>query len=138
MNHYVLGFAFSSDLERVILIQKRKPDFQHGKLNGVGGKIEASDTSAENAMMREFSEETAVYIGAWTNFVTMTGPDWKCLCFFTILSNSVFDSAKTAEHEFIVRCKVNDLPAACMRNLHWLIPMALNWDQTCREVIYSA
>jgi len=40
MTKYVLGFTFDLDRERVVLIEKKKPDFQFLKWNGVGGKIE--------------------------------------------------------------------------------------------------
>lgn len=138
MKRYVLGFAFSPTLEKVVLIQKRKPEFQHGKFNGVGGKIEEGETPAE-AMKREFEEETTVNCGEarWTQYVTMDAPDWICFCFFTILSQVEFDKAITATTEFIVKSSVGELPTGCMRNLHWLIPMALNWDSAVTSVIYN-
>ena len=37
---YVTGFLFSPDKKSVVLINKNRPAFQVGKLNGVGGKIE--------------------------------------------------------------------------------------------------
>jgi 8-oxo-dGTP diphosphatase len=37
---YVLGFMFSSDHSEVALIRKRKPEWQRGKLNGIGGKCD--------------------------------------------------------------------------------------------------
>jgi 8-oxo-dGTP diphosphatase len=57
--HYVNGFMFSPDHQRVALIHKRQPTWQAGYLNGIGGKIELGETAAE-AMVREFSEETGV------------------------------------------------------------------------------
>lgn len=51
---YVCGFAFRG--EEVLLIQKLKPEWQRGKWNGLGGKIEDRETP-HNAMVREFMEE---------------------------------------------------------------------------------
>lgn len=59
MTSYVLGFAFSEDDRSVLLILKNRPAFQAGKWNGVGGKIEPSET-AQQAMVREFREETGL------------------------------------------------------------------------------
>jgi 8-oxo-dGTP diphosphatase len=136
MIKYVLGFAFSKDLQNVVLIQKQKPTFQHGKLNGVGGKIE-SDESADDAMVREFTEETGVTVRNWIPFVTLQGVDWECVCYFTILDKYKFESVQTQEREFIVCTSAISLPTSCMRNIHWLIPMALNWDSTLDRIIYS-
>lgn len=58
---YVLGIMFSEDEERVLAIWKNRPDWQAGKLNGIGGKIEDGETPIE-AMRREFREETG-FIG---------------------------------------------------------------------------
>ena len=40
---YVTGFLFSSDRDRVVLIEKLSPAWQRGLFNGVGGKIEANE-----------------------------------------------------------------------------------------------
>jgi|SRR5580700_9425572 8-oxo-dGTP diphosphatase len=72
---YVMGLAFTPDplpYTRVLMIEKLKPAWQAGKLNGVGGKIDhyleegrggtdyrRLETPLE-AMVREFHEETGV------------------------------------------------------------------------------
>jgi hypothetical protein len=58
-DRYVLGFVFSEDSSRVLLVWKNRPAWQAGKLNGIGGKIEAGETPLQ-AMQREFREETLV------------------------------------------------------------------------------
>lgn len=46
MTNYVVGFAFDANRRHVVLIQKgRGPEELIGKLNGVGGKIEAGESS---------------------------------------------------------------------------------------------
>jgi 8-oxo-dGTP diphosphatase len=57
---YVLGFAFLNGDKDVILIEKTKPDWQKGLMNGVGGKLESYDESSLHAMVREFREETGI------------------------------------------------------------------------------
>ena len=58
---YVVGYCFDPYFEHVVLIEKARPEWQAGKLNGVGGKIEPKETP-RRAMVREFQEEAGVYI----------------------------------------------------------------------------
>jgi 8-oxo-dGTP pyrophosphatase MutT (NUDIX family) len=58
MIQYCLGFARSDD-DCVLLIEKNKPNWQAGLLNGVGGKVEPGEKFV-TAMAREFAEETGV------------------------------------------------------------------------------
>jgi 8-oxo-dGTP diphosphatase len=137
MIQYVLGFAFTRDyagLQRVLLIRKTKPEWQAGKLNGVGGKIEQDDYSAHRAMSREFKEETGLgsQPAAWTRFAVMEfRPDARVHVFVTWFDWKVFKQARTTTDErledyqvdldFINKMKdQNAIP-----NLRWLIPMAL-------------
>lgn len=55
----VLGFAFDNLLTEVVLIEKQKPDFMKGKLNGIGGKLKVNEPIREG-MCREFKEETGI------------------------------------------------------------------------------
>jgi 8-oxo-dGTP diphosphatase len=67
---YVLGFAFTPSRGGVLTIRKTRPKWQAGKLNGVGGKVEEQDWCLEEAMRREFKEETNIDtdVGQWVNF----------------------------------------------------------------------
>ena len=76
MRGYVCGFFFSPDRGRVLLIRKRRPAWQVGRLNGVGGKIEPGESPAQ-AMCREFREEAGLDVGDWQPGVELTGPDWR-------------------------------------------------------------
>lgn len=64
---YVLGFLFNPYTTRVTMIRKTRPEWQKGKLNGIGGKIK-HDESPMDAMVREFEEETGLKVPAdrWT------------------------------------------------------------------------
>lgn len=57
---YVLGFAFNR-FDQVLLIRKERPDWQRGKMNGIGGKVEKNETHLQ-AMRREFVEECGLDI----------------------------------------------------------------------------
>jgi 8-oxo-dGTP diphosphatase len=79
MIHYVLGFGFDSD-RRVALIKKKRPEWQAGRWNGIGGKVELHETSRE-AMAREFYEESGVMIEAenWRKVDLMECTNvWTC------------------------------------------------------------
>ena len=56
---YCLGFMFDPAYERVLLMVKKRPAWQEGLLNGIGGKIESGESCLE-AMNREFFEETGL------------------------------------------------------------------------------
>jgi 8-oxo-dGTP pyrophosphatase MutT (NUDIX family) len=142
----VVGFAFyqlQSDLHlwSVVLMKKKRPDFQSGKLNGVGGKVELGE-SPSRAMVREFEEETGVYVPRekWVHFHSEKHPDNALVHFYsTLLAHS--DKVRTRTDEEIVRLVVEadsygvcDLkysasmygpPIVLMYNLCYLIPMAL-------------
>jgi 8-oxo-dGTP diphosphatase len=65
MRRYVLGFVFDLEYRDVLLIQKARPAWQAGRLNGLGGKMEEGETSYQ-AMERELAEETAGRLGRVT------------------------------------------------------------------------
>ena len=121
IHRYVVGFVFhSTDPIQVLLIIKRRPKWQEGKLNGVGGKIEDGETPLE-AMIRECKEETDIYI-----------EDWKPVCILDdkrVWRVFFFTSKSPEEPRFItderpIWIDSHALPANVLPNLHWLIPMA--------------
>jgi len=61
---YVLGFAFDN-YDAVAMILKQRPKFQLGKWNGIGGHVESTDKSLQDAMSREFKEECGQDIPAF-------------------------------------------------------------------------
>lgn len=56
--HFVLGFAHDQH-GRVLLMQKTRPNWQKGQLNGIGGKVEKGE-DIFHAMTRECKEETGL------------------------------------------------------------------------------
>jgi 8-oxo-dGTP diphosphatase len=126
--NYVAGFMFSADKRHVALIKKSKPDWQKGKLNGIGGKIEDNETASE-AMAREFWEETGWDEEAqnWNHFLTMKGTGWSVI-FFCIVGD--LEQLVTQEEEPIVVIEVSSVTADrtddMIENLPWLIPLAID------------
>lgn len=130
---YVLGFAFSKDREEIVLIEKQKPDWQKGKLNGIGGKIEQSDINQLEAMIREFREETGVDTSPdqWQEFGCMTFENditgFPCKIYlFKMFDNCIY-SCDTMEIEKVLLIDLNYLSDYnLMHNLPVLIPIALS------------
>ena len=124
---YVLGFMFDESLEHFVALRKNKPEWQKGKLNGVGGKVEATDLGYPAAMSREFAEETGVEVPA-TN--------WKPVCnlhfedafvaVFACVGPIDLTNTTTEEEVYVLRAKGNDLPYNALPNLRWLVPMSKN------------
>jgi 8-oxo-dGTP diphosphatase len=123
MTRYVLGFLFSEDMNQVVLILKNRPKWQAGLLNGVGGKVEENE-SLEQAMQREFKEETNVDIDSWTGFAYMEGPDYTIHCFSTVGDVSMIE---TITDEPVMVIPIDRLHTmTIVHNLRWLIPLALD------------
>lgn len=143
--NYVLGFAFNEAKDNVVLIRKAKPNFQRGRINGIGGKIEHQHGAPELpmlAMSREFQEETGVDILAtdWIKFGTIAGPcsndrdAWK-IHLFALFDDRVFDCGTNEQKgETVALYDPWRLPSNVMNNCRWLVPMAL--DQA-RERVFS-
>ena len=123
MKEYCLGFVSSASL--VLLIEKTKPDWQAGKLNGIGGKIEDGETPLE-AMKREWAEETGIDNPEWSPTIQMFEDDWVVYCFKGTLDGLSLKSAEMISETFEEKCflvDANDLPDNVLPNLKWLVPM---------------
>ena len=122
---YVVGLMFDDSSEEVLLIKKKRPKWQDGLLNGIGGKVE-KDESPLDAMIREFEEETGILHYGWEYFATISGADGSwCVFFFKAFSNKIYNAKQTTDEP----CGVywaGDLPQNAISNLTWLIPMALD------------
>lgn len=130
---YVCGFYFRPD--GVVLIRKARPEWQRGKLNGVGGHIEAGETPAE-AMRREFREETGADVEGWAHFATLSGNRWAVHFFGAMAVDDRPVATLTDEDVTLVDWK--KLGDDVIPNLHYLIPMYLRsdrkfWPQDIRE-----
>lgn len=129
---YVVGFLLDRDEKQVVLIRKKRPLWQQGLLNGVGGKIEPEENPLD-AMRREFQEETGAHVETWTHYATMSGPDWTVFCYFAHNSEELTkvktqgdsmdgDAEEVATYYTDLVFDRKDL----IGNVRWLIPLALN------------
>lgn len=133
---YVVGFYFT-DTKKVVLITKMKPEWQKGKMNGVGGHIEEGELPID-AMRREFREETGVEEPI----------DWKLYCyacqdghdgdlyFYHAFGPEIPVRTTTQEPVGVYGLEeLDQLPVHY--NLRWLIPMALDADLKTSRVDYK-
>ena len=127
---YVVGFLFSDDRRWVTLIRKNRPEWQAGKYNGVGGKVEVGE-AVNDAMVREFFEETGVKTKwtDWTEFALLTG-DNATVYVFKATSTKHLSFVKTQTDEEIMNILVKhildaDEPYPVVPNLPALIRLVL-------------
>lgn len=98
MKQYVLGFVLEIATENVLLIEKNRPTAQAGKLNGIGGKIEANE-SPEQAIVREIEEETGLIIEKekWLAVDKFGNENFKIYTFVTCIPDLSLAYSKTDE-----------------------------------------
>jgi 8-oxo-dGTP diphosphatase len=121
MKRYVVGFAFDRFENSVALILKARPDWQKGRFNGIGGHIEEGEMS-DQAMSREWAEETQADDVDWTLFAHLKGTGFEV---FFFRGNTEFrDLECYSEGEEIEIVESGRLPENVISNLRWLIPMA--------------
>ncbi len=111
MINSVVGFYFSEDLSKVVLIRKiSKPGLERheGLLNGVGGKISSEDESLTDCMVREFKEETGKITvdSEWQWYTTEVYPEYTVYFFY---ASGRLDGISTQEEEQIEIHNVADI-----------------------------
>ena len=117
-----VGFYFTPDLERVALIEKLKPNWQKGLLNGIGGKLEPGESPAQ-AMKREFMEEAGLLINDFKQFAALRSNIYTVHFFACTGTNVKNVKTLTEEKVDVYSVKLLD-PKHCVYHLPWMIAMA--------------
>ena len=127
MTNFVVGFMFTPDENKVALIQKNRPAWQKGLLNGIGGKIEPFDVSEKAAICREFEEEAGVktHPEDWFQFATLNVIGVGPVHVFKAVSDNVQHVENKTDEE-INLYDTQNLPSNIIPNLKWLIPLSLD------------
>lgn len=149
---YVMGLSFSEDLSRVVLIKKDRPGRPwHGFLMGLGGRVEAEDyrlptstrearaLASQNAMIREFSEESGICVLDWNWYCSLQGLNigldrdgrqdqpFRVDCYWN--RGPAWRLVRSNEKELVKSYPINYLDRddnpKLFPNMTWLLPMAL-------------
>lgn len=138
MKSFVVGFIFNTTLTRVALVTKTHPEWQKGRINGVGGKIEDGETP-EAAMVREAHEEAGIetVVSDWWEVVTMQRPNVEVYFFACTVADEGMIRSMTEEQ--VAWYDVQTLPTNVINNLRWMIPLAIDRrsDGTVAEVVIT-
>lgn len=140
---FVVGFMFSPDKKQVVLIKKKRPDWQLDKWNGVGGMKEKEDFNSHAAMVREFKEETGVETNCddWKILINLMNENDEKITFFKCFSKD-YNKVKNLTDEEIRVIFVSSVLLAqldkmrgdkvktidLLNNIAWLILLALDND----------
>jgi len=123
MKRWVVGFLFNGG--QVALVAKTHPEWQAGKLNGVGGKVEGDETPLD-AMRREFMEEAGAPVEDWREFAVLN-VEAGAIHFFC--SHGACE-LKSLTEEIVGWHPLSDLGTLpVIPNLRWLIPLALDAEK---------
>ncbi len=136
---YVNGFMICERTRSVLFIQKNRPDFQKGKWNGIGGKVEPGEQLID-AMVREFREESGIETTGewWTSCIHLVQPRYRVhfyRCFVDAFPayrtttdevvrvwdiDAVYDPVRGHEGEVVgYRCPT-------LENMRWIFAMLAN------------
>lgn len=119
-----LLFVFTPGLSEVLLIEKNKPDFHKGLLNGLGGKNLENESDIACAS-RELKEESNLIIPEqnWKYYAHFHWQSWDVPVMAAVYSGKKSE-AKSMEDNTVAWHACQPLPENCISNLTWLIPMA--------------
>lgn len=125
---YVAGFMFNERRDLLALIEKKRPAWQAGRLNAIGGHVEKGETPAQ-AIRREFHEEAGVNHDSWEQTVHLVKPGlWEVYFFRAFTPRVVEVLSQTDEEVKLVTVFDAKNSLYVIDNLKWLIPMQLDQD----------
>ena len=141
ITNYVCGLAFNLNRSYVLLVEKKRPIWHAGLLNGIGGKINR-DEKPVKAMQRTFAAQTGVSDDMrWEEFAVVSGIDAPggvyTVHFFSAFSDRVL-KAHTVKDETIVYRSAHELyRQPVVPDLRFLIPLALDMTSIVKPVVIT-
>lgn len=127
MDRFVVGFAFNLIKSKILLVEKRRPEWQKGLLNGVGGKIERGESPLE-AMNRETLEETGLVL-PWIYRGKMVGRNndgnfFECHIFYAY-TNKILQYKQIEDEPLGIYRPLSLREFPVIRNLLFLVPYGM-------------
>ena len=125
-NKFTIAFPFTPDLQHVFLVEKNRPAWQAGHLNGIGGHKKAGESYLA-CCIREVLEEANIRLCDWRHFGTMTFVDATVKCYAAILSHGAVPAVKSRTDEPIRQLSLTDVVIhrhRCLSNIPWLVNAA--------------
>jgi len=125
--HYVMGLCIDRSAGLVLLVEKKQPAWQAGLLNGVGGKIE-DDESPDDAMRREFKEETGISIPfASLRLIVILTCNGGTVYVYSIeprpFPRATDLPGSNDVGERLIIADLDNLPNKCIPNIYWLVQL---------------
>ncbi len=122
---YTLGFIFDTELKRVLLVHKQKPEWQKGRINGIGGKFEVDETPSACISRETFEEAKLVIPGdQWLYVGAIYQEAGAIAVLATVYAGDAGDAVKN-DYEEVEWFDAHELPENVISNLRWLIPLSL-------------
>jgi 8-oxo-dGTP pyrophosphatase MutT (NUDIX family) len=133
---YVLCIARDS-VGQFVFVEKMRPEWQKGKYNFPGGKLEPQDDDIQSAAQREFLEETGVNIAAsdWQQIATLEGQGYVV---YVMKTAQLAKRAKTQTDEIVkgfFEVNVMQFPYRFIENCGWLIALSLDASTNRRVIV---
>ena len=137
MKRYTIGFIFTPDLTRVLLIHKLAPAWQVGKMNWPGGKVEEGEDCYQ-CVSREIREETGLIQepALWQKVAALHSEDFH-VDVLSCLYHWEESDAKSLEAEQVEWFDVASLPTNTVNTLPWLIPMCVGIHRNLWIDVYA-
>src|SRR5690606_13611183 len=100
MKNCTVGFIFNAELDKVLLMHKNRPEWQKGKLNAPGGKIEEGESS-EECIVREIEEETGLHTTPkdWNLFAIIENPSIQIDFYYMVYEGKLSDIQQTTDEQ---------------------------------------
>jgi len=129
MKHYVLGFVFNRNRDKVLLIEKNRPDWAAGHWNGIGGKVEHEINgrleTPDEAMLRECAEEMKMDGAGFEHVITMLCDGGTFFVYRTFCNKDEIPFTQI-EDEILKVWPVAHLPENLMASCKWMIEICLS------------
>ena len=129
---YSCGLIFNEDKTEILLVRKRRPSWQIGMFNGIGGKVDGYESALE-CMIRKSKEETTIIDENWREIAKLRGDDLSwCVVFFAIY-NQDFKKISPLTDELLYPIMIKDIfnrqwyfYNSIIKNLRVIISLALD------------